>query len=449
MLRKWKIKGKSPKYIPGKFLKNKWQQWQPGGKYKAVRNRDLSSTNTAYNGNELTTGAGAAAGVGRNTSVRSVMTLPAYSRTPKDTEQVIGREGERGGMDTVVEFPETQDEEETRREDQMESLYQIRLARRREIAEREERRRERREARDRGDTARLEELRRESRQRANESTTSLNGGVSVSAATLIAEHQSRGRERRVSSVAYGSLGEVRHDGTRLRANSNESERGGLLSGAAPMGENAGRSRGLSDATSLHSRERSDSALSVSTMGSETNAQATPDRRGSDEQQSGGTSNSSPTANRFTPDESTGSEDIGESRLQPSEVDDVNRPPDYEFLDWGDAPSYEAAMARRAASIASRATGVPSRHPTNASVAPSLPQLNLPRIRVSGATEPNTPISPELQSVTSNTVSPISPLASTGMDTVAENTIDETIHDAQAPPHTQPQIQSQPQSQSEH
>jgi hypothetical protein len=407
MLRRWRVQGKKPKFIPGKFLKRKWEQWQPRGKYNAVHNRDLSA-NTAYNGNELESGTGTTGGVNRNTSVRSVMTLPAYSRQPKDTEQVIGREGERGGMDTVVEFPETAEEDEARREEQMESLYQIRVARRREIAEREQRRAERRSARERGDTARLEELRRESRQRANESTTSLNGGVSVSAATLIAEHQSRGRERRVSSVAYGSLGEVRHDGTRLRANSNESERGGLLSGAAPMGENTGRVRGLSDATSLHSRERSGSAISISTMGSD-HAVADGGRRQSEEPHSG-TSNSSPTTNRYTPDESTGSEDIGESRLQPLEDGEQSLPPDYEILDWGDAPSYEAAVARRA-TAASRRSGIPSRAPTNASVPPQLPQLNLPQISVSGATEPNTPVSPSIQSAT--TISPISPVAITG------------------------------------
>ncbi|KIX00151.1 uncharacterized protein Z518_10288 [Rhinocladiella mackenziei CBS 650.93] len=405
-LRRWKVQGKSPRYIPTKFLKRKWESWRPTGKYTAVRNRDLSSTNTAYNGNEIG-GSGTGAGVDRSTSVRSVITLPAYSRTPKDTEQVIGREGEREGMDTVVEFPETAEEEESRREEQMESLYQIRVARRREIAEREERRRERREARERGDTARLEQLRRESRQRASESATSLNGGVSVSAATLIAEHQSRGRERRVSSVAYGSLGEVRHDGTRIRANSNESERGGLLSGAAPMGEAEGRPRLLSDATSIsnlsrpHTRDHSISGISVSTNGSDMELQETPgstlpgDRNRPRSSQSdgpqSGTSNSSPTANRFTPDDSTGSEDIGESRIPHTEVDDESRPPDYEFLEWGDAPAYEDAVARRAASNASaRSAGVPSRVPSNA---PRLPQLNLPSISVSDATEPNTPATP--------------------------------------------------------
>ncbi|KAI1621312.1 hypothetical protein EDD37DRAFT_110839 [Exophiala viscosa] len=414
-LRKWKLQGKNPRYIPTKFLKQKWQAWNPGGKYSAVRNRDLSSSNTAYTGNNIQAGTG----VDRNTSVRSVITLPAYSRTPKESEEVIGREGERAGMDTVVEFPETVDEQEAQREDQMESLYQIRVARRRELAEREERRRERREARERGDNARLEELRRESRQRASESAVSLNAVADVSAATLIAEHQSRGRESRVSSVAYGSLGQVRHDGTRLRANSNESERGGLLSGAAPMGETAGRPRQYSDATSIgnlsqpRTRERSISDLSVSTNGSDLIRQITPGStvmddaarpRSSHSEGQSGTSNSSPTANRYTPAESTGSEDVGESRIPPLDVAGGSHPPAYEVSEWGDAPSYEAAVARAASNAAARASGEPTRV---SSSAPRLPQLNLPMISVSGASEPNTPIlgsedrSPSLPKATSS------------------------------------------------
>lgn len=406
LLRRWKVQGKSPRYIPTQFLKRKWQAWAPGRNYSAVRNRDLSTANTAYTGSNNNAPAGS--GVDRNTSVRSVITLPAYSRTPKESEQVIGREGERSGMDTVVEYPETQQQEEERREDQMESLYQIRVARRRELAEREERRRERGEARDRGDTARLQELRRQAQQRVNESTASLNSGLGISAATLIAEHQSRGKESRVSSVAYGSLGEVRHDGTRIRANSNDSERGGLLNGAAPMGEVEGRSRGNSDATSIsnlqrpHTREQSISNLSISTVRSDMDPQATsgsaivddrprPPSSHSDEQQSG-TSNSSPTANRFTPDESTGSEDMGETHLVQTDLDEANRPPEYDYSEWGDAPAYEAAIARRAASNAgAQHAGGPSRIPSSA---PQLPQLDLPSISVSGATEPNTPIMPE-------------------------------------------------------
>ncbi len=63
-------------------------------------------------------------GVDRNTSVRSVMTLPAYSSAARENERILGREGERGGIDNVIELPETVDEEERVREEEMESLYQ-------------------------------------------------------------------------------------------------------------------------------------------------------------------------------------------------------------------------------------------------------------------------------------------------------------------------------------
>lgn len=155
------------------------------------------------------------AGVDRNTSVRSVMTLPAYSAVPSDNEGVLGREGERAGMDTVVEFPETNVEEEERREAEMESLYQIRLARRREAEEREQRRQRRREARARGDETALATLRQESR-RARQNREQSGSRI------LISEHESTPRSRRVSSVSYGNLGVARHDGSRVRANSEES-----------------------------------------------------------------------------------------------------------------------------------------------------------------------------------------------------------------------------------
>jgi hypothetical protein len=411
-LRQLRARGRQPKFIPGSFLKKKWESWTPRSKYSQIErggSRDLSSQNTAYNGGveveERAATQAAAAGVDRNTSVRSVMTLPSYSQSPKESEQVIGREGERAGMDTVVEFPEGQDEEESRREEQMESLYQIRLARRREIAEREERRRERREARDRGDWARLEELRRDSRARANQSNETVNGGLTASAATLIAEHQSRGRDRRVSSVTYAELGHVRHDGTRIRANSNESERGGLLDGAAAMGEDESRPRGSSESRSLaqprpHFRNRSgSSALSISTAASDIDQppQFTPaasERPVTSE--SNNTSESSPTANRLTPEDSTGSEDIGESRIPIIETISPDRPhpPTYETLEWGDAPAYTAqeAAVRRAASAASQRL---LEQTARSSRAPQLPELSLPSISVEGATEPNTPLTPNM------------------------------------------------------
>ena len=210
-------------------------------------NNANTSTNTNNNG------------VDRNTSVRSVMTLPAYATAPRENERVLGREGERAGIDTVIEFPEDLDEEEARREGEMESLYQIRLARRQEAREREERRQARREARARGDYEALAEIRRRAEQAAEESVSQL----------LIATHQGANRERRVSSVAYGDLGVARHDGTRLRANSTDSDNRPLLDGAASMAS-GGRARGMSSTTlSIHQRGHSASSMhSASSRASE-------------------------------------------------------------------------------------------------------------------------------------------------------------------------------------
>lgn len=184
-------------------------------------------------------------GVDRNTSVRSVITLPPYNPSLSPSERLIAREGERAGIDTVIEFPETAEEEELRREEDMESLYQIRQARRREIEEREERRRERQLARETGDWARVEQLRLEGQMRARaradsaaSGSSSLNPAVSASSGALIAEHNARtgSRERRVSSVSYADLGLARHDGSRLRADSVESnDQRPLLDSAASMG----------------------------------------------------------------------------------------------------------------------------------------------------------------------------------------------------------------------
>lgn len=198
--------------------------------------------------------------VDRHASIRSVATLPVYKPTAHETEQVLGREGERAGIDVVVELPETAEEEEARRDEHMEALFQIRQARRAEAAEREDRRRRRREARERGDTAALEDIRRESREaraRADSAATRLgsavppviggDGGgstnnvagvgssnVSLPLSVLSVEQASRlERERRVSSVSYAEVGLARHDGTRVRVSS-DSERP-LLEGAGPMG----------------------------------------------------------------------------------------------------------------------------------------------------------------------------------------------------------------------
>jgi hypothetical protein len=230
---------------------------------------------------------------------------------------VIAREGEREGMDMVVEFPETAEEEEDRREEMMESLYQIRLQRRQEIADREERRRERREARERGDTIRLEQLRVESRQRAN-SRESVNGNTPVSASVALAEAQSRGRDRRISSVSYAELGHVRHDGSRLRASSNGSDSRPLLGDAAAPDRSSGF-------MSVHSRGESySSTLSLPGGGSDGES-LTP-------VQSHTTSLHSITPSHAEPEDG----DVGARNIPP---------PDYDRLDWGDAPPYEASPSQ--------------------------------------------------------------------------------------------------------
>ncbi|KAI4124164.1 MAG: hypothetical protein LQ347_005832, partial [Umbilicaria vellea] len=259
----------NPKYIPTSYLKRAWRTWNPRSRYGRLfggnsqppynrstspsgHHRDTSYSNippstATHPSTEIATST-TSNPIDRNTSVRSIMTLPPYYPTPRPSERLIAREGERAGVDTVIEFPETAEEEESRRDEEMESLYQIRAARRREIEEREERRRQRREAREAGDWARLEQLRIQSRMReraesaasiasAASSTTSLAVASGTNSAQLLAEHTARsdgGRDRRVSSVSYAELGLARHDGSRLRADSVESDQRPLLDSAASM-----------------------------------------------------------------------------------------------------------------------------------------------------------------------------------------------------------------------
>lgn len=290
-LRHLRIRHQKPKYIPTPFLKRLWTDWKvpksrSGHRYQQpaenddgadparrganhmrdARNnlraslRDPSSTNP-----NTTAGATTEAGVDRNTSVRSVMTLPAYRLDASEHEQVLGREGERGGIDVVVEMP-TAEDEEALREEEMETLYQIRLARRRQIEEREERRQRRREARARNDAVALEELRR-ARARGEDADAT---GSAEAVQELRREHDriKETRQRAVSSVSYHEVGLVRADGTRLRANSNESERVGLLSDAASIAPSARSASGGSGLGLFgHRRDRSaSSVISIDTAG---------------------------------------------------------------------------------------------------------------------------------------------------------------------------------------
>ncbi|KAH8600986.1 hypothetical protein B0O99DRAFT_589855 [Bisporella sp. PMI_857] len=271
ILRRTRNNHKNPKYVPTKFLKKLWEKWEPDPLHYRLpdtndhlephRTADLSrsvtrappSLSAAESGNAtVVNNAAPTTGIDRNTSVRSVMTLPAYNPNARENEQVLGREGERGGIDVVIEFPEGVDEEEERREAEMEALYQVRLARRRENEERDERRRLRREARERGDYVALRELQARARAGSNTSTA-------VEEARAEHERIKTERQRAVSSVSYADLGVARHDGTRLRANSNDSEREGLLGDAASM---AASSR-------YHRRDRSaSSVISIDTNNSD-------------------------------------------------------------------------------------------------------------------------------------------------------------------------------------
>jgi len=266
-----------------------------------------------------------AGGVDRNTSVRSVMTLPPYSPSARPTEQVLGREGERAGIDVVVEHPETTDEQEGRRDDEMESLYQIRQARRQEAIDREERRRQRREARARGDTATLSRLQAESRQRQEAAAA----GALLSA-QLIAEHQNKNRDRRVSSVQYFDIGVARHDGTRVRAASFESDNRPLLDSAASISETPatpGETR-QSFSQSSRFRQSSTSVNSVSSVGSG----ASP-----------GTEFEIISLNNRSRSHSQSRPQSIDTRNQHTTASAVDEPPTYDHLAWGEAPPYESSV----------------------------------------------------------------------------------------------------------
>ncbi|KAJ5675463.1 hypothetical protein N7462_008360 [Penicillium macrosclerotiorum] len=325
-----------PKYIPGKALKRKWKQWHPrSASYGQVPNQNAArrDQDTSYRGaggsdpemaaiaTRQESNRNNSNGPQRETSIRSIITLPPYSASPKPTEQIIAREGERGGMDMVVEFPETVEEQETRREDQMEALYQLRVQRRQELADREARRQERRDARARGDTARLEQLARESRARSNRRQEGSGSNTSLSASAVIAEHQSRERERRISSVSYAELGHVRHDGSRLRADSHTSHTSD--SDHHPLLQNAvvnNSSPSLVDQPSVHSRMES----FTSTMSSDADPLTLH-----------------PTSTRgssIRPVSQAEEEDLGALNIPP--------PPEYDHLDWGEAPAYESPVRER-------------------------------------------------------------------------------------------------------
>lgn len=309
--------------LPGNYLKGLWWRWNPG-KSKLVSCQWFFATNA--NGNDsIERFIGDTASISqrqnvsttavnrtapqtpmnanesapqRGHSIRSIITLPSYSRLPKEEEQIIGREGERADMDMVLEFPETAEEEEERREGEMESLYQIRLRRREEIAEREERQRQRREALAENDFARLQQITRDS-----QASRELNQANGTSARAMLSEHQSQARHQRFSSVNYAEVGHVRHDGSRIRANSAESEQRPLLNEA---------------------RNSTQSILTTNSQAPSSGLTLTP------------TLSESIHSGRDTPTEGADG-DVSSVHIPP--------PPSYDdYEDWTEAPAYESPIS---------------------------------------------------------------------------------------------------------
>ena len=170
----------------------------------------------------------------------------------------------------------------------------------------------------------------------------------ASSQSLIAEHNARtsSRDRRVSSVSYADLGLARHDGSRLRENSVDSDHRPLLESAAFMGHTPSPSGGGGGdgGSSTHSRRgsaapppphahqqhhRGASAESVATTSSDlmnpgAGAAMTPQTSSGERSGSG----SDPVA--ITP-----------SGSEPSPPLPMGDPPQYE-----DAPPYESPVADR-------------------------------------------------------------------------------------------------------
>ncbi|KAM3504039.1 hypothetical protein MY10362_003827 [Beauveria mimosiformis] len=197
--------------------------------------------------------AGGGNSVDRHTSVRSVMTLPAYRAEASTNEQVLGRAGDRDGVDVIVDLP-TEEREEALRDEEMAALYQIRALRRQQILEREQRRTEREAARARNDRAALADIRQRARLARDEVAAS---NEAIDELRQDASRAQGQRLRSVSTVSYGDLGVARHDGSRVRASSNDSERMGLLADAASIGEAAAAG---AVPESLRSRNRSVSSF---------------------------------------------------------------------------------------------------------------------------------------------------------------------------------------------
>ncbi|KAI1756801.1 hypothetical protein F4782DRAFT_526475 [Xylaria castorea] len=371
---------------------------EPYSSATSARNGSRRAGSGSVNAVSETNRHSTASNIDRNTSIRSIMTLPKYTNIANEDEQVLGRGGERDGIDVILELP-SDEQHEALRDEEMETMYQIRLARRQQNADREERRRLVQEARERGDVAALEELR--ARRRAENEVTTIEE---------LRDTQGQIRTRRdraVSSVSYHDLGVARHDGSRIRANSTESERVGLLSDAASIAlstrsPSAMSTRRVSDLGNIAVDTRSPSAQSHHRMHSvssvlslDNNGNVSP-RSGATTPQPGG----SHTRAGSSPEIVTEA-DLGDSGMPPPDYEDVSLddvrsgattpmfhepPPDYSGLghrnhndEGGDLASpLDDDRSRRSSHRSSRGVGG----------APQLPSLRireLPQIVIEPST----------------------------------------------------------------
>ncbi|KAI0976911.1 hypothetical protein F4678DRAFT_128863 [Xylaria arbuscula] len=297
------------------------RQYQQANNLEPYSSTTSTRNNGSVNAVSETNRHSTVSNIDRNTSIRSIMTLPKYSNTPNEDEQVLGRAGERDGVDIILELP-SDEQHEALRDEEMETMYQIRLARRQLNVTRDERRRLTQEARDRGDLVALEELR--ARRRAENEDPTIDE---------LRETQGQvraRRERAVSSVSYHDLGVARHDGSRIRANSTESERIGLLSDAesmalSPRSPSALSTNRVSDIGSIAVDTRSPSAFSHQRMHSVTSVLSL-DNNGEVSPHSGATTpqlGSSHHTRAGSSPEILTEADLGESDMPPPDYEDVS------------------------------------------------------------------------------------------------------------------------------
>lgn len=179
-------------------------------------------------------------------------------------------------------------------------------------------------------------------------------------AAMFASHESRPKERRVSAVSYGDLGVARHDGSRVRANSNESDRP-LLDAAGSHGTSGAIRPWMSrESLGSHYRTRSSgSMVSLSSMSSDDRSVVDEDRsdyevvtlqptssrphsRSRNRSHSRTTPGTPGTRSRGTSLSQvlTLDTDVGDARIPMPE------PPRYDGSDFEEAPPYESPVRTR-------------------------------------------------------------------------------------------------------